>query len=213
MKRPIFTCMALCIAVCAGAQTDSDAGSAAGSASRAATDGIPISQLIAAVSKSSGKKFVIDPRVRATVNLVGISPSSVSYSELLTILQVHGFVAGEQDGLVLVLPDAGARIMPTPLLTERQTRSDSEMVADTMQVKNAPAALFVPIIRPLMPQYAHFAADTCNNTLVIVDRFANVKRIEALVRRMDVGEPFKPRPCDGREPPSPPREPPPPPGR
>ena len=114
----------------------------------------------------------------------------MSYSELLTILQVHGFVAGEQDGLVLVLPDADARTMPTPLLTERETRSDSEIVTDTMQVKNAPAALFVPIIRPLMPQYGHFAADTCNNTLVIVDRFANVKRIEALVRRMDVGEPF-----------------------
>ncbi len=207
MRTLIFACMASCLAVCAGAQPASESTSATASTGRsgAPADGIPIAQLIAAVAKSSGRRFVLDPRVRATVSLVGISPSSVSYSELLTILSVHGFVAGEQDGLMLVLPDANARTMPTQPLTERQTRPDSEIVTDTMLVKNAPAALFVPIIRPLMPQSAHFAADICNNTLVIVDRFANVKRIEALVRRMDVGEPFKSH-CDGRESPTSPRE-------
>jgi len=48
----------------------------------------------------------------------------------------------------------------------------------------------------MLPQYAHLAADTCNNSLIIVDTFANVKRIEAIVRRLDVGEPFKAHACE-----------------
>ncbi len=201
MKMPIFACVAMCIAVCAQAQPAADASSAAESDSRSSApgDGIPVAQLVAAVAKSSGKKFVIDPRVRANVSMVGISPSSVSYAQLLEILHVYGFVAAEQDGLVLVVPDANARIMPSPLLTERETRSDAEIVTDTILVKSTSAAQLVPILRPLLPQSGHLAAEVCRNTLIMVDTFANVKRIEAVLRRLDVGEPFKSRACEGRE--------------
>jgi general secretion pathway protein D len=114
----LAACMALCLAVCAGAQPASEGSSATDSASRGG--GIPIAQLLATVAKSSGKKFIVDPRVRAEVSLVGINPSSVSYAQLLEILQVHGFVAAEQGGVVLVVPDANARTLGAPLLTERE---------------------------------------------------------------------------------------------
>lgn len=186
--------VALSLAVCAGAQPASEGSSAAESAGRG---GIPIMQLIATVSKISGKKFIVDPRVRADVSLVGINPSSVNYAQLLEILHVYGFAAAEQGGLVVVVPDAAARTLASPLLTERETRLDAEIVTDTLPVRNTSAARLVPILRPLLQRTSHLAAVTCNNTLVIVDTFATVKRIEALVRRLDVGEPFKPRPCDG----------------
>jgi len=217
MKIAMSACMALCLVACAWAQPSSEASGAAENSSRSSgTGGIPLTQLIATVSRSSGKKFILDPRVRADVNLVGIDPSSVNYAVLLTILHLHGFVAFEQGGIVLVVPDAAARTIPSPLLTEKETRPESEIVTDTMQVKNSPATAFVPILRPMLPQYAHLAADTCNNTLIIVDTFANVKRIEALVRRLDVGEPFKSRACEANAAPGPSRELParePPPGR
>jgi len=214
MKTAMSACLALCLVGCAWAQPSSDASPATDSISRSSDPGaIPIRQLIATVSRSSGKKFVLDPRLRADVNLVGINPSSVSYAELLAILHLHGFVAVEQGEIVSVVPDAAARTIASPLLTDKETRPDSEIVTDTMQVKSSPAMALVPILRPMLPQYAHLAADTCNNTLIIVDTFANVKRIEAIVRRLDVGEPFKAHACEApiqsRE--SPPREPPPPP--
>lgn len=90
MKTTLYACMASCLAACAWAQPSSDASPAAESAGRGSEPGgIPIRQLIATVSKSTGRKFVVDPRVRADVNLVGISASSVSYAELLTILRLH----------------------------------------------------------------------------------------------------------------------------
>lgn len=199
-KGVLAACVALSLAVCAGAQPASEGNSAAESASRSSgPGGIPIAQLIAAVAKSSGKKFVVDPRVRAEVDLVGISPSSVSYPEFLTILEVHGFVAFDQGGIVSVVPDAAARVMPSTLLTDRETRPDSEIVTETVHLKNSPAMRLVPLLRPLFPQNAHLVADICSNSLVMVDRFANVKRIAAIVQRLDVGEPYKPQACEARE--------------
>ena len=191
----LVACLMCSLAPLAGAQP-AEVSSAAESASRSEVGGIPVTELITAVAKRTGKKFLIDPRVRANVNLVGFSDSSVSYAELLTILHVYGFVAVEQGGIVSVVPDAAARTIPSPLLTEKETRPESEIVTDTLPVKSSPAMAFVPILRPMLPQYAHLAADTCNNTLIIVDTFANVKRIEAIVRRLDVGEPFKAHACE-----------------
>jgi general secretion pathway protein D len=63
-------------------------------------------------------------------------------------------------------------------------------------VKSVPAAQLVPILRPLLPQQAHLVAIACTNVLVIVDTFANVQRIEKLVRALDTaGEPYKSDKC------------------
>jgi len=47
-----------------------------------------------------------------------------------------------------------------------------------------------------MPKMAHLAAAVCSNSLLIVDSFANVKRIETLVKVLDVGSPYKPEKCE-----------------
>jgi general secretion pathway protein D len=72
-------------------------------------------------------------------------------------------------------------------------------VTDTIRVKNSPAMRLVPILRPLVPQFGHLVADKCSNTLVLVDTYANVRRLEAIVQRLDVGEPYKLPPCDAQE--------------
>ena len=113
----LVACLMWSLAPLASAQP-AEVSSAAESPSRSEVAGVPVAELIAAVAKRTGRKFLIDPRVRANVNLVGFSPSSVSYAELLTILHVYGFVAVEQGGIVSVVPDAAARTVPSPLLTE-----------------------------------------------------------------------------------------------
>jgi hypothetical protein len=58
------------------------------------------SRLRRSVAKKTGKKFVLDPRVRAEVTLIGEGPFRVSYDELLTILDTYGFMATESGGYV-----------------------------------------------------------------------------------------------------------------
>jgi general secretion pathway protein D len=87
-----------------------------------------------------------------------------------------------------VLPDANARQQPLPTITAKDTRPASECVTQIIPLKYASAAQLVPVLRPMLPPYAHLAAVLPGNALLIVDRFANVRRIEALVRSLDTPE-------------------------
>jgi hypothetical protein len=48
----------------------------------------------------------------------------------------------------------------------------------------------------LLPQFAQLAAYSCTNSLLMSDSFENVKRIEAIVKALDVGTPYKPDKCE-----------------
>lgn len=181
--------LALIASPCAGAQSEPSPSGA-----------VPVEKLVTAVAKRTGKKFIIDPRVRAEVTVIGQDPTSVDYATLLMILSVHGFVAVEQGGYVKVIPDANARQVPLPLATGKESYADGEFVNRVIAVKNAPATQLVPILRPLLPQYAHLVAFPCKNALLIVDSYANVKRIEQIVRALDTGEPYTPPACEAEKP-------------
>lgn len=166
-----------------------------GSSEAAAPGTIPLSSIIATVAKNTGMKFVLDPRVRALVTLIGERPSSVTYDELLTILGTYGYVAVKTGGYVLVQPDAYTRMEQLPVVSGNEKLPDNEAVTAVIHVKSLPAAWLVPILRPLVPQWGHLAAEVCTNDLVIVERFASVRRMEAIIKAMDTRAPIKPQTC------------------
>jgi general secretion pathway protein D len=171
---------------------DSTSSEAAGESSDA---GMPIERIIATVAHKTGKKYLIDPRVHAHVQLIGQDPSNITSSDLLTILQVYGFAATEGGGYVRVIPEATIRQWALPQLSNGQTYPDAQFVNYVMAVRNMPAVHLVPILRPLLPQVAQLAANVCSNSLLITDSFANVKKIETFVKALDIGTPYKPEPC------------------
>src|SRR5580704_13499581 len=59
----------------------------------ARSDGVPIEQVIAAVAKKSGKKFIVDNRVNGNVEILGQEVAAVSYGDLLSILLLNGYTA------------------------------------------------------------------------------------------------------------------------
>jgi len=144
-------------------------------------DGIDLKDVLAQVAASSGKKFILDPRVVACVRIVP-APQSVTYADLLTILRVHKYVAVEIGGFVNVLPDQEARQSPTRLV-QRDDRSipDDEWVTRVITV-NGSAPQLVPILRPMMPVSAHLAASAELNKLIIFDTYANVRRMTEVIR-------------------------------
>ncbi len=195
VKTVMFVC---CFADLLLSPSGSYAQSSEASAHERVDNGVAISQLIATVAKKSGKKFVVDPRVRGDAVLIGQDPTDIRYNDLLTILQVNGFTAVESGGYVQVIPDASVRQSPLALVTGKETRPDAEFVSKVITVKSISAAQLVPILRPLLPQVAQLAALPCVNKLIMVDTFANVRRIEALIEALDVGEPYKAEKCEPR---------------
>jgi general secretion pathway protein D len=76
---------------------------------------VDLDQLLTRVSEATGKKFLVDPRVR--VRVYGVPKiENVTYAELLTILRIHGFAAVEIGGRVNILPDANVPFLPVRVL-------------------------------------------------------------------------------------------------
>jgi len=151
---------------------------------------VEIGELIAKVARRTGQQFLVDPRVRAEVPLIGFGVNSVDYPKLLAILNINMFATYESGGLIRVVPDANARQLPIPVTSDVPAKAlDDELVTVMLTPKNMCAAQSVPVLRPLMPQAAHLAAYGVSNTLLISDRAANVRRIVEMVERLDKAAP------------------------
>jgi general secretion pathway protein D len=161
------------------------------------SEGVPLEKVIAAVAKKSGKKFLVDNRVIGNAQILGQDLSAVSYSDLLSILLLNGYTAIEDNSYVTVITVNSVRDQPLPLATDKDRFPDAQFVTMVVVVKSVSAPQLVPILRPLLPTYGHLAALPCANSLLIVDNFANVKRIEKLVAALDVGRPYVMPSCEG----------------
>jgi len=158
--------------------------------SNAGDNGVELTDLIDKVAKRTGKQFIIDPRVRGQISKSGIDLDKVDYARLLAILNVNMLGTYEANGVVRVVPDANARQMPIPVTTDVPANVlDDEYVTVLITAKNMCVAHAVPVLRPLMPQAAHMAADVQSNTLIISDRAANARRIFDMVGRLDKAAP------------------------
>ena len=158
---------------------------------------IELSDLIDRVAKRTGKQFILDPRVRGEVPLAGLDASKVDYERLLAILRVNLYVAVEDHGFVVVVPDANARQLTTPVYTDLKFKAlDDEVVTVILEVKNACAPQLVPILRPLMPQSAHMAAYPLSNTMILSDHADNVRRVGSMIEKLDRATPAAQK-CQG----------------
>ncbi len=162
----------------------------------AQSPGVAITKVIEAVARKTGRKYLLDPRVHAQVQLIGEDLNRISYAELLTILELYGFTAVESGGYALVVPESTVRTTPIPTLSGKQAFPDAQYVTTVIPVTTLPAATLVPILRPLVPQQGHLAAAVCGNSILLVDTYANVRRIESLIKALDIGEPYKPAKCE-----------------
>jgi type II secretory pathway component GspD/PulD (secretin) len=89
-----------------------------------------LDQLLTRVSEATGKKFLVDPRVR--VRVYGVPKiENVTYAELLTILRIHGFAAVEIGGRVNIPPDANVRFLPVRFEPRRRQRERARRQADS----------------------------------------------------------------------------------
>src|ERR687896_1458750 len=64
------------------------------------------------IGQMSKRNFLIDPRVKGTVNIVSSRPvpPSVAYDMFLSALRLQGYAAVAADGVVKILPEADAKL-------------------------------------------------------------------------------------------------------
>ncbi len=146
--------------------------------------------LIATVSEATGKNFIVDPRVKAKVNLVSAKPMSADelYNVFLSVLQVHGFAAVDKGGIIKIVPDVNAKQDGVDVVANVGSagRGADEIVTEVVKLRHVQAAPLLTALRQLMPQQAALSVHPESNSLILTDRAGNVARMKDILLRVDV---------------------------
>jgi general secretion pathway protein D len=143
-----------------------------------------IEEVIKAVSQITGRNFVVDPRVKGTINIISSTPvaAPLAYDILLSTLRMQGFAAVEAGGVTKILPEADAKLYVEGV---HGSNSGEKLVTRVFVLQYESAAQLVPVLRPLIPPNNIVVAYPGSNTLVVTDYASNVKRIAQIVDAID----------------------------
>lgn len=145
-----------------------------------------IETVVKAIGEISGKNFIIDPRVKGTVNIVSSRPvpRALSYQVLLSSLRLQGFSAVEGNGVIKIVPEADAKLHARAV--KRVRRGDGDrLITKVFALQNSNANQLVPVIRPLVSPNNTVAAYPQSNALIVTDYAENIQRIESIIESVE----------------------------
>ena len=147
-----------------------------------------LEEVVRFVAQVTGKTIIVDPKAKGRVQVISSQPLNQQqlYDLFLSILDVNGFTAIENGGVIKILPSRDAKSSAAPVVGEKQ-RDNSAIVTEVIQLKNISAATLIPVLRPLAPQQAHMAAYGPSNAIIISDMASNIASIRAVIERIDKG--------------------------
>ena len=148
---------------------------------------VEIATLITTVSEVTGKNFIVDSRVKGKVTVISARPMTPAgvYETFLGVLQVNGFAAIPDGQAIKIVPEANARQDGGVRTSDGKGLPIDDVVTYVLTLENVSAAQLVPVLRPMMSQWAHLAAYASGNQLILADRAANVQRMIQLIKQMD----------------------------
>ena len=144
-----------------------------------------IDTVVRAIGELTGRNFLLDPRVKGTVNIISSQPVSrqLAYQILLSSLRLQGFSAVESDGVVKIVPESDAKLHAR---VGDARRGDGErLITRVFVLKNSNAAQLLPVIRPIVSPNNALSAFAQANALVVTDYADNIRRIESIVASME----------------------------
>ncbi|RDE22361.1 type II secretion system protein GspD [Motiliproteus coralliicola] len=146
-----------------------------------------IQELIRFVAQATEKTMIVDPKVKAKVQVISAKPVNREelYQLFLAMLEVHGFTAIEVGDVVRIIPMKSANTSPIPIVPDQALDPVNDVVTQVIQLENISATQLIPVLRPLVPQQAHLAAYGPSNAVIISDTTANISRIREIIRRID----------------------------
>ncbi|XZG71627.1 type II secretion system secretin GspD [Chitinibacteraceae bacterium HSL-7] len=146
-----------------------------------------IEATVKAVGLITGRNFVIDPRVKGTINIASAQPVKRAevYPILLSALRQQGFTIVEGQGVSTVLPEADAKTYTGPVKRGRDKVSGNQLITKVYPLKYESAVQMVPILRPLITANNTVAAYPNGNALVITDYADNVERLTRIIESID----------------------------
>jgi general secretion pathway protein D len=151
-----------------------------------------IDAVVKAVSEITGRNFVVDPKIKGTVNIISSRPipKSLVYPTLLSALRLQGVAAVEGNGITKLVLEAEAKMHGSGV---GPGGAGDVLTTRVIALRYESAAQMVNVLRPLITPNNTIAAFPATNALIITDYAENLRRIEKIVASLDqapAGEPM-----------------------
>ncbi len=147
-----------------------------------------IDSVVRAVSKITNRNYLVDPRVKGTLNIVTTKPVSPATAQdiLRSALRLQGFAVVDENGIMKVVPEADAKQHSVPVSKARSALRGDQLITQVFTVKNESATQLLQVVRPLVSANNTVTASAASNTLVVTDYAENVGRIARIIDAIDV---------------------------
>jgi general secretion pathway protein D len=152
-------------------------------------DNADIVSVIKSISKLSGRNFVIDPRVKGTINIVSDQPinKTDSYKVLETALRMQGFATVENNGVINVIPEPEAKSYGMQTYTNNNSQTSeygNQIITKIFVIQNGLATQIATAIRPFVSNNNIVSVYPVNNTIVVSDYSNNMTRITKIINKL-----------------------------
>jgi general secretion pathway protein D len=148
-----------------------------------------VDAVVRAVAEFTGRSFIVDPRVKGTMNLT-IERSLTreqALAALTAALRLQGYAVVDSGGIMRVVPEADAKLQGGSVQIGRAPRAagGDQLVTQVFRLNYESAANLVQVLRPLIAPNNTINAYPGNNTLVVTDYAQNVGRIARIIAAID----------------------------
>jgi general secretion pathway protein D len=151
---------------------------------------IDIKALIKVMSELTRRNFILDERVAGKITIM--TPTKMSpdeaYQVFLSALEIKGFTAVEDGTVTRIVPAATARQSGLKVLQDGESLGEG-FVTKLIRMKYVNPQDIVHAITPLISKDGNLIAYPYSNSIIITDSVYNIRKIESLVRAMDVAAP------------------------
>lgn len=147
--------------------------------------GADIESVIKAVGHYTRTTFIIDPRVKGTINLVSEKPVTKAQATqmLASALRLQGYAMVRGEGFTKVVPEADAKLQAGPVKAA-EVRGD-QIATQIFKLNYESASNLIQVLRPLISPNNTININPGTNSLVITDYADNLKRLGKIIAALD----------------------------
>ena len=142
---------------------------------------VDIKKVTQDIAQFSKKTIILDPRVKGKITIY--SNANLDRKQVwdvyLRTIQVNGFSTISEDGFLRVVPENEATRDKT------EDYSDGGFETAVIPLINRSTEEILPMIKPITGRQSHLSNISSINSILLVDRASNVKRIRNLLNDLD----------------------------
>ena len=140
-----------------------------------------------AMADFTGRTFIVDPRVKGTVNLNIDQPMTPdeALAALTTALRLQNIALVDAGGVIRVVPEADAKLQGGPVQLSAPVNKGEQVVTQVFKLNYESAVAVAQVLRPLVTANNPVTGYPGNNTIVVTDYAENVRRIGRIIAAID----------------------------